>query len=571
MGDAAVYNFRSDTSTNLLVDAERAEKLKDISHKLPDIILNDRQLCDLELIANGVFSPLTGFMVQSDYESVLDRMRLQDETLWPLPVCLDISETRARTMEAGQSVAIRDPEGFLLAITHVGDIWPIDREKEALKVYGTLDRSHPGVKYLFDGTGDYYIGGNLEVLSLPLHYDFKSLRMSPEELKAMYKKRGWKRMAGFITRNPIHRAQFEMTIKAMRIAKANLLLLPVAGMTKSDDFDHYTRIRCYNKVLCHYPPDSHALNLLPHALRMAGPKEALMHAIIAKNYGCSHFIVGHDHGSPVPDNYGTVFYDGDAAGKMVQLYSSEIGLEIISFEEMVYLPFEDEFRCADQVPEGMQTISLSGSDIRERFRNGRRIPQWATFPEVTAELQKAHPPLLKQGLTIFFTGLSGSGKSTIAKILYSRFLEIGERPVSLLDGDIVRRNLSSELSFSKEHRDINVKRIGFVANEITKNRGIAICAPIAPYAVTRGEIRANIKSHGGFIEVHVATPIEVCEKRDRKGMYAKARAGLIKGFTGVDDPYEIPQSPEVNIDTTDLTPDEAAQEILLYLGEKGYI
>lgn len=556
---------------NLVVDENRRSLLRDIALKLPDITLNERQLCDLELLASGAFSPLDGFMVRSDYDSVLERMRLQNNTLWPMPICLDASETFARSLEAGQSVALRDPEGFLLAVLHVADIWPLDRGKEADRVYATRDRNHPGVNHLFAKTGDYYIGGKIEVLSLPLHFDFKKLRLTPWEARSSYQKLGWKRVIGFQTRNPIHRPQFEMTVRAMRQVNANLLLLPVTGMTKPGDFDHYTRVRCYRAVTCHYPPDAFILNLLPLSMRLAGPRNALLDAIIAKNYGCSHFIVGHDHASPGLDRHGDPFYDPTEAHRITAAHGSEIGITILPFEEMVYLPFEDEYRFKNDVPAGTQTISLSGSDIRNRFYTGRRIPEWATFPEVVAELQKAYPPPRQQGFTIFMTGLSGAGKSTIARVLYARFLEIGERPVTLLDGDIVRQNLSSELSFSKEHRDINVRRIGFVAAEITKNRGIAICAPIAPYTTTRREIRNAIKGCGGFVEVYVSTPIEECEIRDRKGVYAKARAGLIKGFTGVDDPYEAPERPEVTIDTTHLTPDEAAREILLYLGQKGYI
>lgn len=553
------------------MDTKRIDKLKKVALKLPDIVLNDRQLCDFELIATGVFSPLKGYMVSSDYESVLDRMRLQDGSLWPVPVCLDISEIDSRRLEPGQSVAVRDPEGFLLAVMHVQDIWPIDKKKEAAAVFQTQDHRHPGVNHLFQKTGDHYIGGELEIVNLPLHFDFKQMRLSPKEVGLTCQKLGWKRVVGFITRNPLHRAQYEMTIKTMRQARANLLLLPITGVAKPDDFDHYVRVKCYRAVATHYPPDSWLINLLPLAMRMAGPREALLHMLIAKNLSCTHFIIGRDHASPDKNCTGDRFYIKDQARKLAETHSEEIGVKVVPFEEMVYLPFEDEFKPIDRVPGETQTISLSGSDFRERIRTGRRIPDWATFPEVIQELQKSYPPPNKQGFTVFLTGLSGAGKSTIAKILYSRFLEIGERPVTLLDGDIVRRNLSAELSFSKEHRDINVRRIGFVASEITKNRGIAICAPIAPYQTTRSEIRATIEAYGGFVEAHVSTPIEVCEKRDRKGMYAKARAGLIKGFTGVDDPYETPKSPEVEIDTTGISPDEAVQEILLYLGEKGFI
>jgi len=571
MKSASKVESHGGSLVNLMMDEERAAVLKEIALNLPDITLSDRQLCDLELLATGAFSPLDGFMTRSDYESVLDRMRLQSGLLWPMPVCLSVSDTKARTLEVGQSVALRDSEGFLLAIIHMEDMWPVDREKEAMQVYGTTDRSHQGVEHLFNTEGDHYIGGKIEVLSLPLHFDFKQLRMTPLEIRNIYRKLGWQRVVGFQTRNPIQRPQFEMTVAAMRQARAKLLLLPVTGMTKPGDFDHYTRVRCYRAVTRHYPPDSFMLNLLPLSMRLSGPKDALLHTIIAKNYGCTHFIIGRDHASPGTDAGGNPFYKRDAAQRLTEEYSREVGMTIVPFEELVYLPFEDEYRSQDLVPEGTQYISFSSSDIRERIRTGRRIPEWATFPEVVAELKKAYPSPDKQGFTVFLTGLPGAGKSTIAKVIYARFLEMGDRPVTLLDGDIVRQNLSSQLSFSKEHRDINVRRIGFVASEITKNRGIAICAPIAPYDATRAEIRRTIETHGGFIEVHVSTPLKICEKRDRKGMYAKARAGMIKGFTGVDDPYESPESPEVIIDTTDLIPDEAAQEILLLLGQKGYI
>lgn len=556
---------------NLLVSEEQNTLLKGLSASMPDVILNDRQICDFELLATGVFSPLKGFMKQMDYESVLDRMRLETGELWPIPICLDISETQGTALESGQSVTLRDPEGFLLGVLDIEDIWPVDIEKEAQAVYNTLDMAHPGVDYLYNKSGKYYIGGTIHALNLPIHPDFKQIRNTPLEVRDTFKKLGWKRIVGFQTRQPIHRPQFEMTIQAMTRAKANLLLLPIAGVTRPGDFDHYTRMRCYQKVAAHYPPDSYVLNLLPMAMRMAGPREALLHMIIGKNFGCTHFIIGHQHASPGNGKKDAPFYTYDEATKLARDAAEELGVETVSFEEMVYLPFEDEYRLASDVPDKTDIISFSGTDIQTRIRSGKKVPDWATFPEVTEELKKSYPPPSSQGFTIFCTGLSGAGKSTIANILYSKFLEIGTRPVTLLDGDIVRRNLSSELNFSKEHRDINVKRIGFVASEITKNRGIAICAPIAPYERTRQQIRQSIEDHGGFFEIHVATPITECEKRDRKGMYAKARAGLIKDFTGVDDPYEPPLHPELKIDTTHLTPDEAAQEVMLLLSRKGFI
>ena len=556
---------------NIVVDSQRASLLKKVAHDLPDITLSDHHLCDFELIATGAFSPLEGFMVQADYESVLDRLQLQNGTLWPIPICLDISENKARSLEAGQSVALRDPEGFLLGLMHVADIWQIDKDKEAQAIFNTAELSHPGVQHLHHSTKDFYIGGTIEVISLPLHYDFRQLRRAPDEIRRECQKLGWQRIVAYQTDGIIHRAQFETTLEAMRQAKANLLLLPIVGVTRTEDFDYYTRVRCNKDIARHYPPDTLILSLLPHFMRMAGPREAVLNAIVAKNYGCSHMVVSHDHADPGNEQGGACFYDRQAAKDLLANCKDDLGIAILPFEQMLYLPFEDEHRFIDQVPEGAKTISMTGRDIKERVRSGRKVPGWASFPEVLDELRKTYPPPDRQGFTLFLTGLSGAGKSTIAKVLYSKMLEIGNRPVTLLDGDIVRHNLSSELTFSKEHRDINVRRIGFVASEITKNRGIAICAPIAPYERTRLEIRQAIESHGGFIEIHVATPLEECEKRDRKGMYAKARAGLIKGYTGIDDPYEVPVSPELRINTTDITPDEAAQEILLYLGQKGYI
>jgi sulfate adenylyltransferase len=556
---------------DLIVPEERREVLKDLSLHIPSIVLSERQLCDLELLMNGAFSPLVGFMTQPDYESVIDRMRLQDGTLWPIPICLDISTAEASRLEPGQSVAIRDPEGYMLAVIHIEEIWPVDKEREAQAVYGTTNPAHPGVDYLFHQEGSYYVGGSVEGVNMPLHFDFKHLRLTPVEVRATYIKFGWRRVVGFQTRNPLHRAQFEMTLEAMRRARANLLLQPVVGRTKPGDIDYYTRCRCYQAAARHYPPNMMLLSLLPLAMRMAGPREALWHALIRKNYGCTHFIVGRDHAGPGEGPGGKPFYEPYASQELLERYKDEIGIQIIPFEEMVYVPEKDAYQPRSRIRDNTAIKSLSGTTLRSFLKSGLDIPDWFTFPEVVDELRRAYPPRHNQGFTVFLTGLSGAGKSTIARVLLSRFLEMGDRPVTLLDGDIVRRNLSSELGFSKEHRDINVRRIGFVASEITKNRGIAICAPIAPYRLSRRQIREMIEQYGGFIEVHVATPLEVCEQRDRKGIYAKARAGLIKGFTGVDDPYESPEKPEVLVNATDMTPDEAAQDIILELQRQGYI
>jgi len=560
-----------DELISLLVDEERAALLRDISLDLPEVILNDRQLCDLELLANGAFSPLAGFMCRSDYESVLDRMRLQSDALWPLPICLDVAQVQAEALDIGQSITLRDPEGFLLAVLHIEDVWQVDREKETEVLYGSVDRSEYGSGNPDRTTGDYYVGGKLEVLSLPIHYDSKHLRNTPQEIRGIFGKLNWDRIVGFQTRNPIHRPQYEVTIRAMRDAKANLLVLPVEGTTRPGDFDHFTRIRCYRAIASHYPPGSHVLSLLPLWERMAGVRDRLLQMIVMRNYGCTHAVVRQQKLDHKADGRQEQSEWEEEDWSLLGDWCRSLDISPIASETLVYLPFEDEYRPESQIPEGTQTISLSAADIRARIRSGKRIPPWATFPEVIEELQRSGPPPGKQGFTVFLTGLSGAGKSTIAKVLYSRFQEVGTRPVTLLDGDIVRQNLSSQLSFSKEHRDINVRRIGFVACEITKNRGIAICAPIAPYSATRQEIRDSIEAYGAFIEIHVSTPLEECEKRDRKGMYAKARAGLIKDFTGIDDPYEVPEAPELRIDTCSISPDEASQEVLLYLSQKGYI
>jgi sulfate adenylyltransferase len=306
-------------------------------------------------------------------------------------------------------------------------------------------------------------------------------------------------------------------------------------------------------------------------MRLAGPREAVWHAIIRKNYGCTHLIVGRDHAGPGKDSAGKDFYDPYAAQDLLRNHEEELGVGMVPFKMMVYVEDKDAYMPEDEVPQGARVLNISGTELRRRLADGREIPSWFSFPEVARELRRTHPPRYGQGFSVFFTGLSGSGKSTIANVLLVKFLEVGGRPVTLLDGDIVRKHLSSELGFSKEHRDINIRRIGFVASEITKNGGIAICAPIAPYESVRRDVRAMIEPVGGFVLVHVATPLEVCEQRDRKGLYAKARAGKIQEFTGISDPYEPPAEAEVVIDTTDTTPQEAAQTIILHLEREGYI
>lgn len=559
------------TLVDLLVDTPQAEELKKASKEWVSWDLCPRQICDLELMLNGGFSPLRGFMGRSDYESVCTSMRLADGTLWPIPIVLDVPEDFAQSLSTNATIALRDPEGVMLAALHVEDVWQPDREAEARAVYQTTNEEHPGVHHVLRNTHPWYIGGRIEGIQLPEHYDFRPIRLAPAELRKEFTRLGWRSVIAFQTRNPMHRAHYELTIRAVKEHEANLLIHPVVGMSKPGDVDHYTRVRCYQTLLPHYPKHTAQISLLPMAMRIAGPREAIWHAIIRKNYGCTHLIVGRDHAGPGSDSSGKPFYGPYEAQELLQQHEDELGVKMVPFAMMVYVPERDAYIPANEVTEDMKTLSISGTELRTRLAEGREIPKWFTFSEVAAELQRTYPPRYKQGFTVFFTGLSGSGKSTIAKALLVKLLEMGGRPVTLLDGDIVRKNLSSELGFSKEHRDLNIRRIGFVANEITKNGGIAICAPIAPYNSVRKEVRSLVEQYGGFILVHVATPLEVCEQRDRKGLYAKARAGIIKEFTGISDPYEEPQDAETVIDTSELSPEEAAQMLILHLEHEGYI
>lgn len=556
---------------DLLVAEERRLELKAQSREWPSWDLTQRQLCDLELLMTGGFSPLKSFLGRRDYESVRDKMRLAGGTLWPIPVTLDVSADIAAQLDNGSRLALRDPEGVILAILHVTEVWQPDLKAEAEAVFGTLDRLHPSVAVLLDSNRPCYVAGELEGLQVPGHYDYGDLRHTPAELRAVFQTRGWRKIVAFQTRNPLHRAHFELTLRAAKQVEANLLIHPVVGMTKPGDVDHYTRVRCYQAIMPSYPPGTAMLSLLPLAMRMGGPREALLHAIIRRNHGVTHLIVGRDHAGPGKDSAGRPFYGPYDAQEMVRKHEAELGVQMVPFQEMVYVEDRDTYMPEDEVPKGARILSISGTEQRRRLNEGAELPSWFTPPAVAAELRRSYPPRSKQGFTLFFTGLSGSGKSTIANVVLVKLLEIGGRPVSLLDGDIVRRHLSSELGFSKEHRDLNIRRIGFVASEITGNGGIALCAPIAPYDATRKEVRRQIEPRGGFVLIHVATPIEVCEARDRKGLYAKARAGILKEFTGVSDPYEQPTDAELVIDTAGVTPTEAAQQIILHLEREGYI
>jgi len=556
---------------NLYLEGEAAVAAKQAAGDFPSWNLTDRQLCDIELLLNGAFSPLEGFLDQDDYNAVLKDMRLQDGVLWPIPVTLDVTEDFAAGIESGDRIALRDLEGVILATLEVGDIWMPDKVAEAERVFGTTDEKHPAVHYLNNIAHPVYVGGKLTGIEAPTHYDFKHLRESPGEVRTRFKKLGWRKVVAFQTRNPMHRAHQEIALQAAREVEANLLIHPVVGMTKPGDVDHYTRVRCYEHILTRFPEQTTSLSLLPLAMRMGGPREALWHAIIRKNYGCTHIIIGRDHAGPGKDSNGEDFYGPYDAQELLEEHAPELDISMVPFRMMVYAENKAQYIPIDAATDKDVVLNIAGTELRRRLQEGLEIPDWFSYPEVVAELRRTHPPRHKQGFTVFFTGLSGSGKSTVANALMSKLMEIGGRQISLLDGDIVRKHLSSELGFSKEHRDLNIRRIGFVASEITKNGGIAICAPIAPYTSTRRQVRDMVEPVGGFVEIHVSTALEVCEQRDRKGLYALARAGKIKEFTGISDPYEDPENAEMVIDTAEISPDLAAHRILVKLESMGFI
>lgn len=557
---------------NLILDREAATETKGESRDFPSWDLTPRQICDLEMLLNGGFSPLTGFMNKAEYESVCSDMKLSSGFLWPMPITLDVTEAFAKTLKSGSSkIALRDAEGVMIAILHVEDVWQPDRQAEGKAVFKSTSAAHPGVAYLMNRSNPWYVGGRLEGLQLPSHYDFKGLRLTPAELRADFANLGWRRIVAFQTRNPMHRAHVELTFRAAKQVEASLLIHPVVGMTKPGDVDYFTRVRCYQLLVGKYPAGTAKLALVPFAMRMGGPREAIWHALIRKNYGCTHLIIGRDHAGPGKDTDGKPFYGPYEAQELFAKHQEQIGVTQVPFQMMVYLEDKDKYFPADEVPKDARVLNISGTELRSRLNEGGDIPSWFTYPEVATELRRSFPPRAKQGFTIFFSGLSGAGKSTIANVLMTKFLEVGGRPVTMLDGDLVRKHLSSELGFSKEHRDINIRRIGYVASEITKNGGIAICAPIAPYDATRKDVRALIEPVGGFILVHLSTSVDVCERRDRKGLYAKARAGILKEFTGISDPYEEPTDAELHINTAELSPEEAAQEIVLHLEKEGFI
>jgi len=552
---------------NLVVTGDERDTLIKLAGSYPTIRLTPRQTHDLELLAVGAFSPLDRFMGQADYQSVMDSMTLADKTVWPIPITLTID--KEDLPEQADWVTLRDVHNQIIAVMRVEEIFRFNWNEEAEKVYGTLDLKHPIVSEMA-GWGDLCLSGELKVLTLPSYDDFAELRLTPADTRARLEAMGNANVVAFQTRNPMHRVHEELTKRASKQIGGSLLIHPVVGMTKPGDVDHYTRVRIYKALVDNYYDGDTLLSLLPLAMRMGGPREAVWHAIIRRNYGANHFIVGRDHAGPGNDSQGKPFYGPYDAQELLKSVEKDIGVKMVPFEMMVYLPEEDRYELASNVPQGTKIASISGTQVRDDYlAKGIFLPEWFTRKESSQILLEAYPPRHKQGFCIWFTGLSGAGKSTIAKRLITMLQEYGRNP-TVLDGDVVRTHLSKGLTFSKEDRDANILRISFVAGEIVRHTGAVICAAISPYRQARREARKMVPE-GHFIEVFVDTPLEVCEERDIKGLYALARSGELKNFTGIDDPYEAPIEPEIHVKTVGKAPKENAREIIDYLIEAGYL
>ena len=553
---------------DLTVAGDELRELIAKARDLPSIQLAERAVCDLELLATGSFSPLDRFMSRTDHDRVVEDMRLEDGTLFPIPVTLGIAKGSAIKLD--EEIALRTARNEILAVMQIEEIYEWNLERVAQRVFGTTDLRHPLVAEMHRW-GPLNISGKLRVLQLPPHYDFRELRLSPAQTRERLQALGRPNVVAFQTRNPLHRAHEEITKRATEAVNGVLLLHPVVGMTKPGDVDHYTRVRTYKALAEHYyDPSRILLSLLPLAMRLAGPREAIWHALIRRNYGANHMIVGRDHASPGLDSHNKPFYEPDQAQQMTATFSHEIGVKILPFGELVYLPEQDRYEEILKVPEDTPTSSISGAEVRENYlEQARTLPEWFTRREVADILAETYPPAHKQGLCVWFTGLSCAGKSTIAEILTVLLQEHG-RQVTLLDGDVVRTHLSKGLGFSKEDRELNIRRIGFVASEIVRHGGAVICAAVSPYRATRNEVR-NMIGRDSFVEVFVDTPLEVCEQRDSRGMYAKARRGEIKQFTGIDDPYEPPQQPELILNTVEHSAEDNARSIVAYLIKQGFL
>lgn len=551
---------------DLIIQDEARNELAAYAGRLPSIQISERTACDLELLACGAFSPLDRFVGQEDYQRIMEQMRLKSGHVFPIPLTLPVNASPELRLD--RDLALRSLKNELLAILTVEEIYDWDVSETSQRIFGTQDPKHPLVAEM-QRWGKLNVSGRLRILQLPRYYDFQDLRLTPAEVRSRLENSGHENVVAFQTRNPLHRAHEEMTKRATAEVDGVLLLHPVVGMTKPGDIDHYTRVRTY-KILAerYYDPERILLALLPLAMRLAGPREALWHAIIRRNYGANYLIVGRDHASPGKDSKGEPFYGPYDAQELVTQFSDELGVGVMPFQELAYFPGQG-YKEVDGHSDAA-ALTISGTEVREEYlQKGRELPEWFSRPEIARVLSEAYPPRHRQGACIWFTGLSGAGKSTTAEVLTELLLEHG-RQSTLLDGDVVRTHLSKGLGFSKEDRDTNIRRIGFVAAEIVRHGGVVICAAVSPYRATRNDVR-NMVGSGRFVEVFVDTPLEVCEQRDTKGIYAQARRGEIKNFTGVDDPYEIPLQSEITLDTVTHAAEENARLVLRHLVEQEFV
>jgi len=497
---------------------------------LPEGVLRDaptytpraHELADLELLMSGAYAPLTGFLGRADLASLARTGRLVDGTSWPVPVTLEVPAAVVAQLHIDNPLrrvlVLTDGEGAPVAAVDVTESW-LTRD-------GATAVSGP-VRRIGDGAQG----------------PFRKLRQGPAELRQLLPPG---RVLGVFVDRPLHRPQLAQLAHATRTLAGHLLvLLPVGGPT-ADGISPESLVRCVLAARDRMPPAT--IVAVPLVSRGDDIRDALLRARVASAYGVTHLLAT---GNSMP-----------AGG----------GPRVLVPRELAYDSRDGQWRSRDDIPPRHRRLPMTQAELDDLLDRGAPLPEWHTPPAVARELARERPPRRHRGLVVFFTGLSGSGKSTVARGIVEVLLETGERTVTLLDGDVVRRHLSAGLTFSAADRDINVRRIGWVAAEVARHGGLAVCCPIAPYEASRRAARQYARTVGaGFMLVWVATPLAECERRDRKGLYAKARAGQLTGMTGVDDPYEEPADAELVIDTSRMSPAEAVAAVLRHLGASGWI
>jgi sulfate adenylyltransferase len=519
-----------------------------------DITLDERNLNDLEMFFLGAFDPLQGYNTFENFNSIVTHGCLEDGTIWPIPFVLPVPEclltknNNSVSTHSNVFLNVRDVLGTIVARVSVVDCYKVNIDVYGQLLLETSDTNHPFMDYLHNNHRDsVYVGGNITPICPIKHFDFIQYRQNTKQVKDMIRHDHWDAVIGFQTRNPMHKSHFELTRQAVSevqkeletsntsSARVLLLITPSCGVTQPGDIDSATRIRCYQKILPYYK-DLYNIDVklvvLPLTMRMAGPKEALWHALIRQNFGCTHFIIGRDHAGPsCLQKNGKSFYEPYAAHALLKSFATKLKIIPILSMNMVYVPDKKQYVQENLLPPNASYEQLSGTKFRTALQNREPIPEWFSFPTVLEELKKVYHPRYQQGFCIYFTGLPCSGKSTLAKAVSARLeeRESENRHVSILDADIVRLHLSRGLGYSKQDRSVNVQRIGYVASLITYHYGIVLVANIAPYAADRLSNRRLItNAGGGYIEVYVSTPLSICQTRDVKQHYKNARLGVLK-------------------------------------------